>query len=90
MQNSQAHTKLGCFQFDSLKPMINQNLALFTQDLASDLYFSEEEFPVDFEMAWQWLGYSTKANAKRVLIKNFSQEDDFKITLIRSDEAFAY
>ena len=28
---------------------------------------SSESHPVDFDMAWQWLGYSTKASAKRKL-----------------------
>jgi hypothetical protein len=26
---------------------------------------SSEAFPVDFDLAWQWIGYSTKGNALR-------------------------
>jgi phage anti-repressor protein len=39
----------------------------FTLDLAKNLYFSDNDFPVDFDVAWEWLGYSRKDNAKRSL-----------------------
>jgi hypothetical protein len=38
---------------------------------------SAEEFPVDFDDAWQWIGYSTKGNALRVLKENFEESIDF-------------
>jgi phage anti-repressor protein len=34
-------------------------------------------YPVDFDDAWQWVGYSTKGNALRVLQDNFEEENDF-------------
>lgn len=36
----------------------------FTMDLASQLYNSNEEFPILFDDAWQWLEYSRKDTAK--------------------------
>lgn len=49
------------------------------------MILSEEKFSVDFEAAWQWVGYSTKGNAKRVLEANFSKGTDFEV-LIRTDK----
>jgi phage anti-repressor protein len=40
----------------------------FTQDLALLLLDSPEQFPVEFDLAWKWLGFSRKDNAKTSLI----------------------
>lgn len=42
---------------------------------------SSDAFPVDFDQLWQWVGFSTKGNAKRVLEANFS-EADFEVLII--------
>jgi len=53
----------------------------FNQDLALQLLESEVEFPVDFEDAWVWLGYSRKDVAKRSLLNcGFIEELDFHIS----------
>jgi phage anti-repressor protein len=49
----------------------------FDQDFALSLYFSDDQFPIDFDDAWQWLGYSTKQKAKLKLQRNFEVEVDF-------------
>ena len=49
----------------------------FDQDFALSLYFSDKPFPIDFDDAWQLLGYSTKASAKRKLLKHFEQGFDY-------------
>ena len=41
------------------------DLNLFTHLTAQKLFESQEQFPVDFDYAWQWLGYTRKDNAKR-------------------------
>ncbi|WP_414579125.1 phage antirepressor KilAC domain-containing protein [Anabaena sp. CCY 9402-a] len=41
------------------------SLSQFSQSLAIDIYESQEPFPVSFDDAWQWLGYSRKDSAKR-------------------------
>ena len=55
----------------------------FNQELAIALYESTENFPVDFDDAWQWLGYAKKQNAKDKLIRNFDDGLDFRITQMR-------
>lgn len=52
------------------------NLA-FNQEIAITLYKSDDEFPVDFDFAWQWLGYTRKDNAKRILVSEFQRGVDF-------------
>lgn len=37
----------------------------FTQELAYSLYNSTEEFPINFDDAWQWLEFSRRDSAKR-------------------------
>jgi hypothetical protein len=38
---------------------------------------SESRFPVDFDDAWQWIGYSSKQKALESLYKNFEAGTDF-------------
>jgi hypothetical protein len=49
----------------------------FNQEQAIALYESSEEFPVDFDKAWQWLGYSSKQAAKKKLSGNFEKGLDY-------------
>ncbi len=52
----------------------------FSQSLANLLFDSPESFPVDFDLAWQWLGYFDKPTAKRALLNcSFVEEIDFRI-----------
>jgi phage anti-repressor protein len=46
------------------------SVKMFTPDLAMQLVESSDQFPVDFDLAWQWAGYSRKDSAKRVLKKS--------------------
>lgn len=41
-------------------------------------------YPVDFDDAWQWVGYSTKGNALRTLQDNFEENLDFLSIKIKS------
>ncbi len=52
---------------------------IFSIELAQQLVDSSNTFPVDFDLAWQWLEYSTKRNAKVSLIENFDEGIDFMI-----------
>lgn len=49
----------------------------FSFELAQQIYGSTEPFPVDFDEAWVWLGYSTKQKALRKLAANFEEGEDF-------------
>lgn len=55
------------------------------RDLVLGFFESEEPFPIDFEDAWRWIGYSQKEVAKRSLINSgFVEGTDFSATLQKS------
>ncbi|MBE9212320.1 hypothetical protein IQ247_06295 [Plectonema cf. radiosum LEGE 06105] len=43
------------------------------------LYNSDEQFPIDFDEAWVWLGYATKQKAKQKLVRNFESGLDYTL-----------
>jgi type IV secretory pathway VirB4 component len=49
-------------------------------------YNSNNEFVINFNDIWKWLGYSRKDNAKRLLEKTFTKNIDYKILLHQSAE----
>lgn len=51
----------------------------FSITLAQEFVESDNPFPVDFDLAWQWLGYSTKQKAKSKLVNNFDLDLDYVI-----------
>jgi phage anti-repressor protein len=54
--------------------------AVFNQELAMQLIESTEDFPVDFDVAWQWIEYSRKDSAKRHFLQsNFLKGIDYNI-----------
>ena len=42
-------------------------------------YNSKNDFVIDFDQVWKWLGYSRKDPAKRLLEKSFKENIDYKI-----------
>ncbi|MFN6572354.1 hypothetical protein [Dendronalium sp. ChiSLP03b] len=48
-------------------------------EIASQLYSSDGDFPINFEIAWQWLGYTRKDSAKKKLVKNFIEGEDYTL-----------
>jgi phage anti-repressor protein len=51
----------------------------FTPENVFALVSSKEEFPVDFDDAWQWIGYTRKSAAKEaLLIAGFLEGIDFR------------
>ena len=55
-------------------------------EVFGEIVRSEQDFPVDFDRAWQWVGYSTKGNALRVLTENFKQGEDFDLSKMRNQK----
>ena len=51
--------------------------ALFNADTALSLLNAQDDFPVDFDDAWEWIGYSTKQAAKKKLTRNFIVGTDY-------------
>lgn len=49
----------------------------FSFDAALVLLQSTDPYPVNFDTAVDWLGYSNKANARRTLVKSFEMGVDF-------------
>lgn len=48
-----------------------------TPEMVFALIQSGDDFPVDFDDAWKWIGYSRKEKAKAKLERNFEQLVDF-------------
>ena len=48
-------------------------------------YNSLNDFVIDLDNIWNWLGFTQKANAKRMLLKNFLEDRDYKICTHRLD-----
>jgi phage anti-repressor protein len=40
-------------------------------------------FPVDFDDAWQWVGFTTKGNAFRLLKRKFKQNIDYQVFIFK-------
>lgn len=54
-------------------------LAEFSIQIASQLVNSSDDFPVEFDLGWKWLGYSDKRTAKQFLLKNFKLDIDYTV-----------
>ena len=53
---------------------------LFLMNFYSYLNFdSENDYIINFEDVWKWLGFTRKDNAKRLLEKSFKENIDYKI-----------
>jgi phage anti-repressor protein len=60
--------------------MSNSNIVpSFSFSIAKDLFNSTDEFPVNFDLAWQWLEYDRKDSGKRFLVENLEEGIDFHI-----------
>jgi len=46
-------------------------------------YDQNNDFVIDLDNVWKWLGFTNKANAKRILEKNFVIDKDYKILLCK-------
>lgn len=51
--------------------------ALAISEAIEWVVLADSEYPVDFDDAWKWVGYSSKGNAKTLLQKEFSEGQDF-------------
>lgn len=49
-------------------------------------YHPVDDFVVNLENVWKFIGFANKANAKRLLKQHFTENKDYKIALIRWDE----
>ncbi|QKQ76361.1 antA/AntB antirepressor family protein [Nostoc sp. TCL240-02] len=49
----------------------------FDKTLALSIYNSDEQFPIDLDDAWLWLGWASKQKALDCLVANFEEGTDF-------------
>ncbi|MCT7975216.1 hypothetical protein [Laspinema olomoucense] len=49
------------------------------QEQVLALLESADEFPVDFDLAYQWIGYTRKSSAKKKLVNNFEENFDYSV-----------
>lgn len=50
---------------------------ILTPELVQQIINSTEEFPVDFDNAWRWIGWNKKQDGRDVLFNNFNEGVDF-------------
>jgi hypothetical protein len=60
--------------------MTNNTLSI---SMVSGYLESSDPFPIDFDQAWQWLGYSGKGRAKDRLIAEFIDGVDFRVFALK-------
>ena len=49
-------------------------------------YDKKNDFVIDFDNVWKWLGFTIKDNSKRLLEKFFTIDIDYKIVFLHSEE----
>lgn len=50
------------------------------------LFFTKNDFVIDLDNVWKWLGFSRKDHCKRTLEKHFTKDIDYKVALPNSEE----
>jgi phage anti-repressor protein len=65
---------------------MSENKNTFSLVLAQEYVDSDEQFPVNFDDAWQWLGYSSKQKAKNKLSNNFDEEIDYLTKWVKTTQ----
>jgi anti-repressor protein len=53
----------------------------FSHKLALSLLESSDPYPIDFDDAWKWIGYSSKQKARNKLFHNFEPKIDYTVLL---------
>ena len=59
---------------------------LFVASFYCFLNYQKNDFVIDLDNIWEWLGFTLKASAKRVLEKNFKLDIDYTSSLSRTGE----
>jgi hypothetical protein len=49
-------------------------------------YHPTNDFPINLEHVYKMMGFSHKKNAKRTLENNFTKDEDYKISLLRTEK----
>jgi hypothetical protein len=57
----------------------NTQQQLFVSSFYCYLHYRSNDFVIDFDDIWKWVGFTRKGHAKRVLEKNFVIDIDYKV-----------
>ncbi len=77
---------------DTLNAMIlstftNEEAKIYVMSFKSFLdHDPDNEFIVDFDDAYKWVGFTRKDNAKRLLDQKFQENKDYRIVFLSSEE----
>jgi phage anti-repressor protein len=55
---------------------------IFIANFYMYLNYSSDEFPINLEDVWKYIGFAKKGNAKRTLENNFTLDEDYKIVIL--------
>jgi hypothetical protein len=81
-------TKLNGNYQSKLVEKVKNNFTNYEQQLFLSSFYcylkydSKNDFVIDLDNVWQWLGFSQKVNAKMLLEKQFTIEKDYKKSLL--------
>jgi len=65
----------------------NDELLIFANSFFMYLKYDQtNDFVIDFDNVWKFIGFSTKANSKKLLNKHLQENIDYKIVFIQLDE----
>jgi phage anti-repressor protein len=61
---------------------------MFDNSFKHYLQYGDDDtaFVIDFDDVWEWLGFTRKDNAKRIMTKNFEEDVHYKIALLNLEE----
>ena len=45
------------------------------------LNYTSDDYPINLEDAWKFIGFANKSNCKRTLDNNFTQDEDYTVTV---------
>jgi phage anti-repressor protein len=83
-------TKLSGDYQSKLVEKIKNNFTNYEQQLFLSSFYcylkydSKNDFVIDLDNVWHWLGFSSKFNAKRLLENKFNINKDYKLLLLQS------
>ena len=87
-KENQTHIQLLNFIKDKLT---DDEQLLFAESFHLYLqYDDEKDFVIELDNIWKWLGFTQRVNCKKLLIKNFEENKDYKIFKNYHKENFAF
>jgi phage anti-repressor protein len=81
--NPNESLKFKSLMVDELKEhFTEQEQKIFIANFYMYLNYSSDEYPINLEDVWKYIGFSNKRNAKRTLDNNFTLDEDYTVTVL--------